>query len=183
MKNLPKARNENIVTQEANNETLVYDLLTNKAYCLNETSAKVFSACGNNGSFEDLKRKHGFTDDLVYLSLDELKKNDLLQTDYDSPFAGVNRREVIRKVGLASMIALPVISALVAPSAANASSNCAPDTAPGQTQDFPAAGTCPGSCSNCQCARDYCNANAQPCCSGNPFATTNYNGLRVFCNC
>lgn len=105
-----------------NNETLVYDLITNKAYCLNETSAEVFNACGNKETFDHLKSKHNFTDDLIYLSLDELKKNNLLEGEYNSPFIRMNRREVIRKVSFASMIALPVISSLVAPQALNAAS-------------------------------------------------------------
>lgn len=125
---LPSARNENILVQELKNEILIYDLLTNKACCLNETSAKVFNACGNAETFESLKKNHRFTDDLIHLSLDELKKNNLLKDEYASVFAGMSRREVIRKVGLASMIALPVVSGLVAPVAANATSGgCAID--------------------------------------------------------
>lgn len=129
MKILPTARNNDVVIQEANNEMLVYDLLTNKAYCLNETSAKVFHACGNNESFEDLKREHNFADDLIYLSLDELKKSNLLAGEYNSPFANMNRREVIRKVGLGCAVALPVISSLIAPQSLSAqSANAAPGT-------------------------------------------------------
>lgn len=111
--------------QKTGDERLVYDLITNRAYCLNETSAKVFNACGNNESFDDLKSKHSFTDDLIYLSLDKLKKTNLLAGEYDSPFVAMNRREVIRRVGLASMVALPVISSLLALLAAIAASGSA----------------------------------------------------------
>lgn len=142
---LPPARNENIVIQEVNNETLVYDLLNNKAYCLNETSAKVFQACGNNETFKDLKSKHSFTDDIIYLSLDELKKNNLLNSEYSSPFVEMNRREVIRRVGLASMVALPIISSLIAPQAINAQS--LGNLALGQT--CTSSSQCSSSASNC----------------------------------
>lgn len=122
LKNLPPARNSEVVIQQLENETLVYDLSINKAYCLNETSARVFLAAGNNGTFEDLRKRYKLSDELIYLALDELKKNNLIQDEYSSPFAGISRREVIRKVGLTSMVALPVISTLIAPTAAHAGS-------------------------------------------------------------
>jgi hypothetical protein len=39
--NNPKNRKNDIVIQELKDEILIYDLTTNKAYCLNETSAAV----------------------------------------------------------------------------------------------------------------------------------------------
>lgn len=121
---LPKAQTEGLIEQEIDKELLIYNLQSSKAYALNETSKNVFKACDGITSFEDLKQKHKYTDDLIFLTLDELKKNDLLESSYKSPFAGMKRREVIRKVGLASMIALPVIASLSAPTAAMAQSAC-----------------------------------------------------------
>lgn len=122
---LPKSRQSDIVVQSLSKELLVYDLLKHEAYQLNEPAMIVFNACGDAQSFEDLKRKHKFTDDLIYLTLDSLKEKNLLEADYISPLPRTSRREMIRRVGLASMIALPVISALVAPTAAQAASSCA----------------------------------------------------------
>ena len=119
---LPKARTENLLEQNLEKETLIYDLLIDKAFNLNETLSIIYKACGQNETFDDLKQKHRFTDDFIYLALDELKRENLLAEDYQSPFANVNRREVIRKVGLATMLALPLIAGLVAPTAANAAS-------------------------------------------------------------
>lgn len=120
---LPQARTKNLVEQNLVNETLIYDLVTNKAFNLNENSTVVYQACNGRTTFDELKRAHKFTDDFIYLALDELKRNDLLaETNYLSPLAGMNRRDAIRKVGLASMIALPVIVGLSAPSAAQAAS-------------------------------------------------------------
>lgn len=120
--NLPQARIKDIVVQNLGNEMLVYDLKTNKLYNLNETSAKVFNACNGETSFAELKTKYKFTDNLIYLALDELKANELLEDYKSNHFAGLSRREVIKKVGLASMIALPLISVMVAPTAAHAQS-------------------------------------------------------------
>lgn len=119
---LPMARTADLIEQEINKELLVYDLQSNKAYALNETSKNVFKVCDGKTSFDDLKRQYNYTDDLIYLALDELKKNNLVNGDYTSPFAGINRRTVIRKVGLASMIVLPVIASLSAPMASMAAS-------------------------------------------------------------
>lgn len=123
--NLPKARNKNILTQDLDKELLIYDLISNKAYSLNETSKTVYQNCDGKTLFADLKSKYNLTGDLIFLALDELKRKNLLETEtnYQSPFAGMNRREVLRKVGFASMIALPVISSLVAPTAAMAQSS------------------------------------------------------------
>jgi hypothetical protein len=121
--NLPKARTTDIIEQEAGGELLIYDLQTNKAYTLNETLKNVYKACGKQ-TFEELKREHKFTDDLIHFSLVELSANNLVE-DYDANhFAGLSRREVIKKVGLATMIALPVIAGITAPNAIQAASGC-----------------------------------------------------------
>lgn len=121
---LPKSKTGGIVVQNLHDETLIYNLSTNQAFCLNETSAKVFNACDGFTTFEELKSRHQLTDDVIYFALDGLKKENLLEDDYVSPFGEMNRRQVIRQVGLAGVIALPLISSIVAPAAAHAASIC-----------------------------------------------------------
>lgn len=133
---LPKARTENLLEQNLENETLIYDLTINKAFNLNETSTVVYKACGQNMTFEDLKRKHKFTDDLIFFALDELGRNNLLDGEYLTPLSGMTRREIIRRVGLSSMILLPVISTLLAPNAARAASVCTADICVPAGQNF-----------------------------------------------
>lgn len=121
---LPKIRTENLLEQNLKNETLIYDLVIDKAFNLNETLTIVYKACHEMTTFDELKRKHKFTDEFIFLALDELKRNNLLaDQNYISPFAGMSRREAIRKAGLASMIVLPLIVGLSAPSAAHAASS------------------------------------------------------------
>jgi hypothetical protein len=157
---LPAARNHNIVISELEKELLVYDLTAAKAYCLNETSAVVFNACGRNQTFDDLKRQYEFSDDLIHLALNELKKQDLIESDYVLPFAGMNRRELIRKVGLSTMIALPVITGLIAPRAAGAQSLA--NLALGQTCTSSA--QCSSSAPNC--ANRSPSTGVRRCCAG-----------------
>jgi hypothetical protein len=149
MNRLPIARSTEIVVQELGKEVLVYDLNTHKAFNLNETSSIVYRACDGKTTFDELKLRVRFTDEIIFLALDELKKENLLEESqvYNSPFTGMSRREAIRKVGLASMIALPVISSLVAPTAAMAQS----------------AGSCQSSGQTCINNHDFAQSN---CCNG-----------------
>lgn len=121
---LPPSKTENIVVQNLESELLIYDLVTNKVFCLNETSALVYKACDGKTSFDELKNKHQFTDDLIFLSLDLLKKENLLDDNFVSPLQGMKRREVVKIIGKTSLIAIPIISSLMAPSSAMAAASC-----------------------------------------------------------
>jgi hypothetical protein len=124
---IPVARKEGLVIQEMPEEVLVYDLDTNKAHCLNKTAAFVWNSCDGKNSVADIKnllgtRSGDVSDDLVWLAIDQLNKNNLLENDIKANFNGQTRREVIRKIGLASIVALPLISSIVAPPAVSAQS-------------------------------------------------------------
>lgn len=131
--NKPVSRKSNIVVQDLENEVLIYDLTINKAFCLNETSGLVFALCDGTRTVAEIsdemskRLKTLVSEDLVYLALNELRKNNLLENSEDltDHFAGMSRREVVKKVGLASMVALPIIASLVAPSPVMAQS-CRP---------------------------------------------------------
>lgn len=142
MNKLPIARNENIIVQNSGKEILIYDLLTNKAYALNETSAIVYQACDGKTSFDDLKSYSNFTDDIIFLALDNLRKENLIQSAKVNYFAGLSRREVVRKIGFASLIALPVITSLIAPHAASAASITCTCSAPAGSNARPQGCAC-----------------------------------------
>lgn len=127
---IPRSRKSNLVVQDLENEVLIYDLDKNKAFSLNQTSAVIWNLCnGKNSVFEIAKlasRKldSKVTEDFVWLAIEQLKKDNLLEDSLNIPlhFEGLSRREVIRKVGLASLVALPVVASLVAPTSASAAS-------------------------------------------------------------
>ena len=133
MKTTPTARFENIVVQELENEILICNLSTDKVFCLNKTAGEIWKLCnGENNAdqiAEILGRKFGgkVSTEMVFVALDELSKENLLESKFSTEniFPGVSRREVIRKAGLASMIALPLISSVVMPSSAQAQSGVA----------------------------------------------------------
>lgn len=132
MTELPLARQFDLIEKEFADETLIYDLTINKAVCLNESLTNVWRLCNGKNSVADIteslnrKIKASLTNDFVWLALDQLKKYDLLQNSeqLEIDLSGLSRRQMIRKVGLASMIALPVISSIIAPNAVMAASGC-----------------------------------------------------------
>jgi hypothetical protein len=129
----PKARVEGIVVRELPDEVLIYDLDTHKAVCLNSTAADVWRLCDGRRTASDIKRaleseaKGDVPDELVWLALEQLDKDRLLVERVRRPakLAGISRREMIRRVGLAAAITLPVVASIVAPTPADAAS-CLP---------------------------------------------------------
>lgn len=185
MKNkLPSLRTNNIVVQNLDGEVLVYDLTINKAFCLNLTSTLIYQACGQNKSFAEIMCKYEFTEELIFYALDQFQKNNLLNSEinYNASFEGLTRREVIRKIGLTSMVALPVISSLVAPSAINAASGAtcgtiAPEAQVGPTRWTSRGSTCQypdpvidrncnttfgNQCISCKAAQNNCIQDTRP---------------------
>lgn len=126
----PTARNSGLVVQEVPNEILVFDLENNKAHCLNDTAAMVWKSCDGKTSvpeiakYLEIQTGKGVNDDLVWLAIDQLSENNLLEMTASSPFKGQTRRDVIKKIGLASVIAIPVVASLVAPQSVLASTSC-----------------------------------------------------------
>lgn len=127
MKNsqFPVARKNGLVVQEMPDEVLVYDLDTNKAHCLNQTAAKVWKSCDGNNTVSDIAKLFEAQEDLVWLAIDQLNENNLLEQEIKANFEGQSRRDVIKKIGLASMVAIPVVASLVAPPNALATASCA----------------------------------------------------------
>jgi hypothetical protein len=128
--NNPTARHNGLVIQDTPDEVLVYDLNTNKAHCLNSSAAFIWRACDGTRSVADIVREFDattgeVTEDFVWLAIDQLNETGLLENDVAPRFAGQSRRQVIKKIGLASMVALPVIASLVAPQNALGSVSCA----------------------------------------------------------
>jgi len=124
------ARQKDLVIQEMPDEVLVYDINTNKAHCLNPSAALVWKSCDGVNNVADIVRQFEITgrgkvtEDFVWLAIDQLRENALLEGDIAPRFAGQSRRQVIKTIGLASMVAVPVIASLVAPPNALASGSC-----------------------------------------------------------
>ncbi|HSE36933.1 MAG TPA: PqqD family peptide modification chaperone [Blastocatellia bacterium] len=152
---MPEARRDGLVVQELSGEVLVYDLKRNKAHCLNSTAALVWEYCDGKTSVTGIARAiEGRTngpveEDLVWLGVEQLSKSDLLRERATLPneTVGLSRREVMKRIGLAAAVALPVVTSIIAPSAVQAAT-CIP-SGQGCTGS---AQCCSGVCSGGTCA-------------------------------
>src|SRR5687767_12078449 len=114
----PVACADDIVVQEIDGEVLIYDLKENKAFCLNHTAALVWRECdGKKNTLEiakSLEKQLGTTikEEFVWLAIDQLSKEKLLEKEVITEISGLSRREAVKKIGLASMIALPIVAML-----------------------------------------------------------------------
>jgi len=133
MKNshVPIARRDGLVIQETSDEVLVYDLTSNKAHCLNQTAAFVWKSCDGTNSITEIAKlfetevETAVHEDLIWLAIDQLSEKNLLEKELEPNFAGRSRREVIKKIGLATVVALPLVASLTAPTSVLAATSCA----------------------------------------------------------
>lgn len=125
---VPRARKEGILVQELADELLVYDLVRHKAHCLNETAALVWKRCDGKTSVKQMTRiletatEFPVDEAVIWMAFDQLAKAHLLQgqTRKWPGASGISRREVIRRIGTAAAVALPLVSSIAAPGAIQA---------------------------------------------------------------
>jgi hypothetical protein len=165
---MPRARSAELVVTELEGEQLVYDLRTHKMHHLNRLSMIVWLACdGTSTSSQVLDKMRSFdrlaSDEVLWLALDQLERAQLLEGAYYHVASGqgLSRRTLLKRGIVAGAVTLPVISSLLAPSAAAAgSSGCSSNGKP------------------CVCTGGYCTTNGD-CCSNNCLSgkcTCNNNG-------
>ena len=126
----PQIRHELIVKKLAG-ELLVYDELSTKAFCLNETAAAVWALCDGKTTITEMALRAPSTlgaaidEDLVALAISRFREDGLLDPGSveQSAIADVSRGDLLARVsraGLAAAIALPLVVSIVAPTAAKA---------------------------------------------------------------
>jgi len=121
------ARTEELIVQEVGGETLVYDLKSNHAHCLNPTAAFVWRQCDGRNSMEEIARllqqemNAPASEDLVSLAVKQLEKAQLLQGALPAGTSTtISRREVGRKLsqaGVAAALLIPAVMSITAPPA------------------------------------------------------------------
>lgn len=167
----PKARSRNLVIKKLAEEVLVYDLETDKAHCLNPSAALVWSHCDGRKTVLEiatcLRAEAGepFTGEVVWLALNQLKRLSLLEESLELPGEAplISRRELARRLGIATALTLPFIASIKAPAAIQAATCGAVGVACTNN-----ARCCSGLCINNRCAcldvQSPCANDAQ-CCS------------------
>ena len=170
----PKARGDQLIIQELPDEVLVYDLLRHQAHCLNQSAAQIWRLCDGQRTVAEvaqlLEKETGapVDEDLVWLALDQLGRRHLLdqRITYPARTERISRRKLVQKLGFSAAVAVavPLISSINAPTAAQAAT-CGAVGTPCTTN----ARCCSGICMNGQCVClgncSTCTSDAQ-CCSG-----------------
>jgi hypothetical protein len=134
---LPLARKSELVTREVAGEMLIYDRTSDEAHCLNPTAALVWANCDGQTTIAELARlleaelKMPVADEIVWFALAQLEKSNLLQEPWPgrSKMEQISRRALVRRLGIAAAVTVPLVTSIVAPTAAAAAS-CLPTSAP-----------------------------------------------------
>jgi len=151
----PEARKEGLVISKLSEEVLVYDLDRHKAHCLNKTAALVWERCDGKTTVGQLVQQLEYAlktpvdEEIVWLAINQLGKSRLLREKIapETDRVRLSRRDLIKRAGLAAAIALPLVTSIIAPTAAQAGTACSAVVCN--------AGVCPTGC--------ICVANGSPC--------------------
>ncbi len=88
---LPQMRAHGLAIDDLPDEVLVYDLERHQAHCLNRSAALVWRSCDGHNSPAEIARHltvevdAPFTEELVWLALNELEKRQLLEQPQPCP--------------------------------------------------------------------------------------------------
>jgi hypothetical protein len=151
----PNARKEGLVVRELADEVLVYDTQSDKAHCLNKTAALIWHHCDGQHSVKDIANSLTLQLDapvdekMVWFALDQLSRDQLLEERVSLPamMSGLSRRQMVRTLGLAAIVAVPLVTSIVAPTPAQAATCLPPGSACTSS-----AQCCSGLCSGGTCA-------------------------------
>jgi hypothetical protein len=157
----PLTRRSGLLIRELADELLVYDQDRHSAHCLNRTAALVFRHADGTRTAAELARLPGANEEVVRLALEQLTASGLLEAAASpaSPEtfkAGMSRRDVARRVGLAAATLLPAVASIVAPTPAEALATCVASCA-GQAPGTPCTSFGAISCTEtCACSPGPC---------------------------
>jgi hypothetical protein len=133
---LPRAREKELVTREVAGEMLVYDRSSDEAHCLNPAAALVWANCDGQTTITEMARlleaemKTPVADEIVWFALNQLEKSNLLDDPWMRPVKSeqLSRRSVVKRLGIAAAVTVPLVTSIIAPTAAAAAS-CLPVSA------------------------------------------------------
>lgn len=130
---VPLARKDGLIIRELPDEVLVYDLDRDKAHCLNQTAALVWEQCDGRTPVAEIARrlekqlKAPVSKEMVWFALDQLGRDHLLEERIAAPamFTGMSRRQMVRHLALGAVVAVPLVTSIIAPTPAQAAT-CLP---------------------------------------------------------
>jgi len=135
---LPRVNFDDFVVTDLVDETLVYDLRNHRAHCLNRVAATIWRHCDGRTTVGQVARRIGAQAGvpadaaLVLHGLQGLQKSGLVEAPETPKAFGarVSRRDVIKRIGIGSALALPLVTSIVAPTAVSAQTGCGAEGIP-----------------------------------------------------
>jgi hypothetical protein len=129
----PRAKSLKLVVRALADETLVYDVEGHRAHCLNRTAALVWELCDGTNTVARIAVRASerlsarVPEELVRLALEQLDDRGLLAPcDFrpEPALTLVSRRAMVRGLGLAAAVALPLVTSVISPTPVMAQSPC-----------------------------------------------------------
>ena len=127
----PRSIQPRAFTQRVGSETLVYDPGRHMAFCLNQSSSVIWRLANGErtvaeiGAVASLELGTTVSEEFVFFALEQLRGDGLIEpaaTAKTRP--AISRRTMLRRLGAGSALLLPIVAAIVAPTAAQAYSGC-----------------------------------------------------------
>ncbi len=153
----PRGRRAGLLVRSLGDETVIYDLRTHQAHCLDARASRVWRLCDGHTSLPQIMADLGTERDpelaawTVEVTLDQLRRARLLEPDQTRGLRPSRRVAAKRIAALGAAALLPVVISAVAPTPAEAAS-CVTDCT-GQPLTTP-----------CKCPGDL--PPPDPCCNG-----------------
>jgi Coenzyme PQQ synthesis protein D (PqqD) len=121
------------MTRELQDELLLYDARTHRGHCLNKSASLIWLACDGTATVSEIVARFaedaesGINEPMVLFALKKLDAAGLLRNPgtLSPKILPATRREILRKLGSAAVIAVPVIVTMLVPTPARAAS-CSP---------------------------------------------------------
>jgi len=124
---LPQARRDGLLVQAIDDEVIIYDTERHKAHCLNRAAARVWEHCDGQATVGDLARRLSreletpVDHQVVWLAVEQLQKAHLV-AEAPRHAGGLSRRELLKRLGVAAAMALPLVTTIRTPVAAQGAS-------------------------------------------------------------
>ena len=101
----PRARKEGLLFTPLNDELVIYDIERNKAHSLNRVASLVWKHCDGQTAVSHIQKvvaqelQSSVDEQVVWLALQQLERNQLLEEKVQTPVNLISRREAARRFG------------------------------------------------------------------------------------
>lgn len=127
----PRSVRRHISIQQIGTETLVYDELRHKAFCLNESSSVIWRLADGEHTVAQMRSaasvelKSEVSEEFVMFALEQLRGDGLVEPcSMATEGPVISRRALLRTLGVSGALLVPMIAAVLAPPAAQAYNGC-----------------------------------------------------------